>query len=148
MWNKDHSIRLSVFFTRLFLGLLALGLFVVPGIAAFFVAVTQKPPVVVTAICAAFYLCAGPAALLLWYLDRLLGSLSRGEVFTRENISRLRRISWCCGAVAVICLGAAWFFFPFLLVSAAAAFMCLILRVIKNVFQEALALKEENDFTI
>ena len=35
-----------------------------------------------------------------------------------------------------------------LLVSAAAAFMCLILRVIKNVFQEALALKEENDFTI
>ena len=35
-----------------------------------------------------------------------------------------------------------------LLVSAAADFMGLILRVIKNVFQQAMALKEENDYTI
>ncbi len=148
MWDKDHSIRLSVFCTRFFLALLGLGLFLAPRITSLFVTFTGKNPQVATAICAAFYLCVVPAGLLLWCLDRLLGSLSRGEVFTRENISRLRRISWCCAVIAVICLAAAWFFFPFLLVSAAAAFICLILRVIKNVFQEALALKEENDYTI
>ena len=37
---------------------------------------------------------------------------------------------------------------PFLIVSAAAAFVGLILRVVKNVFAEAVRLKDENDYTI
>ena len=60
----------------------------------------------------------------------------------------LRRCSWCCMAVAAICLVFTAALFYFLLVAAAAAFIGLILRVIKNVFQQALALKEENDYTI
>ena len=99
-------------------------------------------------ICAAFYCCAPPAAVLLWSLDRLLAAIARGEVFTAENIALLRRCSWCCMAVALICLGFTVTLFYFLLVAAAAAFIGLILRVVKNVFQQALALKEENDYTI
>ena len=34
MWTKDYSIRLSVFFTRLFLVLLAAGLFLAPHTVA------------------------------------------------------------------------------------------------------------------
>ena len=50
--------------------------------------------------------------------------------------------------VAAVCLGFTVALFYFLLVAAAAAFIGLILRVVKNVFQQAMALKEENDYTI
>ena len=40
------------------------------------------------------------------------------------------------------------YYMPFLIVSAAAAFVGLILRVVKNVFAEAVRLKDENDYTI
>ena len=77
-----------------------------------------------------------------------LAGISLGEVFTAGNIALLRRCSWCCMIVAAICLLFTAALFYFLLVAAAAAFIGLILRVIKNVFQQALALKEENDYTI
>ena len=148
MWTKDTSIRLSVLFTRLFIVLLVLGLFLVPRLVGWFIGATGGRPVFVGRISAAFYCCAGPAAALLWSLDRLLAALSRGEVFTAGNIALLRRCSWCCMAVAAICLAFTAVLFYFLPVAAAAAFIGLILRVIKNVFQQALALKEENDYTI
>ena len=148
MWTKDYSIRLSVFFTRLFLVLLAAGLFLAPQVVGWFIESAGGRPVYTVRICAAFYCCAGPAAVLLLSLDRLLAGISLGEVFTAGNIALLRRCSWCCMAVAAVCLLFTWAFFPFLLVSAAAAFIGLILRVVKNVFQQALAIKEENDYTI
>lgn len=148
MWTKDLSIRLSVFFTRFFLALLAVGIFTAPQIVGWFIEITGGRTVFVGRICAAFYCCAGPAAALLFSLDRLLAGISRGEVFTAGNIALLRRCSWCCMAVAAICLGFTIALFYFLLVAVAAAFIGLILRVVKNVFQQALELKEENDYTI
>ena len=148
MWTKDLSIRLSVFFTRFFLVLLAVGLLFAPQIVGWCLELTGGRPVFVGRICAAFYCCAGPAAVLLVSLDRLLNGISRGEVFTQKNIALLRCCSWCCMVAAAICLGFTVTLFYFLLVAAAAAFMGLILRVVKNVFQQALALKEENDYTI
>lgn len=148
MWTKDYSVRLSVFFTRFFLVLLGAGLLLVPRLVELFVASTMKDFRLIFVISAAFYLCVIPAAVLLWSLDRLLAGISRGQVFCPESIWLLRRISWCCMAVAAICLPFSLLFFPFLLVAAAAAFMGLILRVVKNAFQQALALKEENDYTI
>ena len=148
MWTKDYSIRLSVFFTRLFLVLLAAGLFLAPQVVGWFIESAGGRPVYTVRICAAFYCCAGPAAVLLLSLDRLLAGISLGEVFTAGNIALLRRCSWSCMIVAAISLLYTAPLFYFLLVAAAAAFIGLILRVIKNVFQQALALKEENDYTI
>ena len=148
MWTKDYSIRLSVFFTRFFLVLLAAGLFLAPQVVGWFIESAGGRPVYTVRICAAFYCCAGPAAVLLLSLDRLLAGISLGEVFTAGNIALLRRCSWCCMIVAAICLLFTAALFYFLLVAAAAAFIGLILRVIKNVFQQALALNEENDYTI
>ena len=148
MWTKDLSIRLSVFFTRLFLVLLAVALFTAPRLVSWFMILAGGRPVFVGRICAAFYCCAPPAAVLLWSLDRLLAGIARGEVFTAGNIALLRRCSWCCMAVAAVCLVCSVTLFWFLLVTVAAAFIGLILRVVKNVFQQALAIKEENDYTI
>lgn len=148
MWTKDFSIRLTVFFTRLFLVLLGVGILFAPRLVGWGMELIGGRQVFVGRICAAYYCCVGPAAVLLVSLHRLLNSISRGEVFTRGNIALLRCCSWCCMAVAVICLGFTVTLFYFLLVATAAAFVGLILRVVKNVFEQALALKEENDYTI
>lgn len=148
MWTKDLSIRLTVFFTRFFMALLVVGLLFAPRIVGWGMELIGGRPVFVSRICAAFYCCVLPAAVLLFSLDGLLANISKGEVFTRKNISLLRLCSWCCMVVAAICLGFTVALFYFLLVATAAAFIGLILRVVKNVFEQALALKEENDYTI
>ena len=79
---------------------------------------------------------------------RRCGNISEGEVFIPENVSILRLLSWCCIAAGLVCLFSALYYMPFLIVSAAAAFVGLILRVVKNVFAEAVRLKDENDYTI
>ena len=84
----------------------------------------------------------------LYGLWRLLRNISEGEVFIPENVSILRLLSWCCIAAGLVCLFSALYYMPFLIVSAAAAFVGLILRVVKNVFAEAVRLKDENDYTI
>jgi len=94
------------------------------------------------------YLLMVPATIALYYLYRLLSNISKEEVFVRQNVVFLRRISWACVLAAVISLVFTVGYQPFLMLAAAAGFMALILRVVKNVFAEAVALKEENDFTI
>ncbi|MBQ2868015.1 MAG: DUF2975 domain-containing protein, partial [Firmicutes bacterium] len=70
------------------------------------------------------------------------------QVFTDENVSLLRRISWCCFLAALITLISSRFYLVFGLIGIAAAFMGLILRVVKNVIQQAVIIKAENELTI
>lgn len=100
-------------------------------------------PLIVTLYCSAV-----PAILLVIALDRLISNIKHGEVFTAGNVDLLRIISYCCFAASII-----FIYFSFIrpfawLIVAAAAFFGLILRVIKNVFEQAIEIKEENDFTI
>lgn len=94
------------------------------------------------------YLLMIPASIALAYLYRLLGNISREEVFVDGNVSCLRRISWACYLAAGICAVSGFFYLPFWMLAAAAGFMGLILRIVKNIFAEAVNLKQENDFTI
>lgn len=94
------------------------------------------------------YLAAAVALVIVTALDRLLSSIRHDKVFIPANVKILRLISYCCFAVSVI-----FIYFSFIrpfawLVVIAAAFFGLILRVIKNVFEQAIVIKEENDFTI
>ena len=89
-----------------------------------------------------------PAGLLLFELNGLLQRIGNGAVFEPRNETALRRISWYCIIEAVICVASALYYLPFLLVAVAAGFMALIVRVIKNVFAEAIVLKTEQEFTI
>ena len=78
----------------------------------------------------------------------LLRSIKRGEVFSEANVRRMRAMSWCCMGAAAICLASALYYLPFLLVGLAAGFTGLIVRVVKNVFQQAIAMKDELDLTV
>ena len=85
MWTKDYSVRLSVFFTRLFFVILGLGVLFVPRLVRLFVYYSGKESWLSIALPAAFYLCVPLAGVVLWSLERLLAGLSRGEIFTGEN---------------------------------------------------------------
>ena len=57
-------------------------------------------------------------------------------------------MSWCCLAAGLIFLASSFYYPAFFAFCAAAVFMALILRVIKNVFAQAEEIKKENDYTI
>ena len=84
----------------------------------------------------------------------LLVRVRRGLVFTAASVSCLRGISWLCVLEAIFFavfafVGRGAGVSPYaLLLAGAAMFMCLIVRVVKNVIEEATAIKAENDFTI
>ena len=89
-----------------------------------------------------------PAAGLLVSLFLLLHRIEKGRLFVRENTASLRHISWCCFAGAIVSLVSMTYWLPWLVIAIAAAFIGLIVRVIKNIFEKAVLLQDEADFTI
>jgi hypothetical protein len=148
MWNRSKSLALSIFCTRLFALLLAVGVCAAPAIVNWYfgggiVAQSLHLPFQIT-----IYVCAVPGYILLYCLHVLLKNIRAGNVFVTKNTKMLRIISWSCIAVGLITFAAGFFYVSFFLVAVACAFFALIIRVIKNVFEQAIELKSENDFTI
>ena len=96
------------------------------------------------------YACAALAIGMLVSLYKFLRRIEKGEVFVPENVAALRRISWCCTWAAALCLPVgAVLGLPFIFaIGVAAAFMALIVRVIKNAFAQAVKMKDELDYTV
>ena len=149
-WNKAKSITLSLAFVGLFmLALAAL------DISAYWLTVryayyAELPMGSFVALLAVIYAASVFGWILLFKMYGLLRALLRGEVFTAENVSRLRTVSWCCLIAAVI-LAAGACFRPLLVLfglAVAAGFMGLIVRIVKNAFQQAAEMKSELDFTV
>ena len=95
------------------------------------------------------YLCAVLAFGMLFSLYKFLRRIEAGQIFVPANVTALRRISWCCVGAAVLCLPAGvGIYLPFAFLGVAAAFMALIVRVLKNAFEQAVRMKDELDLTI
>ena len=84
----------------------------------------------------------------LYSLIKLLINIKNDMIFIPFKVSCLRVLSWCCFGVAIITLAGAFYYPTLIIITAAASFMRLILRVVKNVMQAAVELREENDLTI
>jgi hypothetical protein len=108
----------------------------------------MKDPAVITPLLALIYACAVPGLTALFSLDRLLANIKARNVFIEKNVKHLRVISWCSFIVSAILFVFGFYYLLFLLMAVAAAFFGLILRVVKNVIEQAVAIKNENDFTI
>ena len=148
-WNKSKSIILSMVFVGLFaLILLAADVFswALCGVAAdtFFTLAGDRMKLLVT-----LWACSLFGWICLYSLLRLLINIWRGDIFSAKNVTYMRLTSWCCFAVAVICLISALIYcLPLLIVAGAAGFMGLIVRIVKNIFQQALDMKNELDYTV
>lgn len=148
MWNKSKSLMLSIFCTRLFLVLLLAAVIFAPQLIVWFFGDSAAMQQIHGYLRATVYMVAFPAAVLLFCLHKLLLNIRRNMVFESSNIRLLRMISWSCIAAGVVALVSSFYYSSFWIVAVACAFFGLILRVIKNVFEQALEIKNENDFTI
>ncbi len=151
MWSAKKSIRLSKSFTLLFMAVLAATLAGGPWLIPWVLEVA-RPYAHVANPALYFYLTLYigglVAGVLLAMLYRLLHFIGLGQVFTVQNTGLLRAISWCCFVGAAICAVSTLYYALWGFVGLAAAFVGLIVRVVKNVMAQAVCLKEENDYTV
>lgn len=152
-WNDQKSITLTKIATiavaLVSTAMVIAGPWVVDWIAT--VHPINLDPALAKPVLLAFgYLCAALALHMLYCLYKLLCAVERQEVFVAQNITLLRRISWCCTWAAVICVagGIAVYLPATVVVGVLAGFMALIVRVIKNAFAQALRMKNELDLTV
>ena len=89
------------------------------------------------------------ALLTLFCMLSFVSNLEKDLIFVPQNIKWLRYISYGCLAAGLLLIIVTIVYSKFFLVICLAAlFMMLIVRVIKNAFEQAVAMKEELDLTI
>lgn len=155
MWNVKKSVNLSIF-VCVFLAFILVGLlFCAPDIFYIYLTTYRGFNVVGEAIrntksifCYCFYPSAVFAGIILMSLLKLLFNIKNDKVFIPLNVKLLRIVSWGCFAIAVITLIGAFYYLPFIFVSAAGGFTGMLLRVLKNVMFSAVEINNENELTI
>jgi len=99
-----------------------------------------------------FYACCPAGWTAIVSLLKLLHNIRKGKVFTRRNVKLLRLLSWCFVFVALTSVLS--YFIPMLqgglqmLMFVPAGFLAVILRVVKNVMEQATIMREEQELTI
>ena len=81
-------------------------------------------------------------------LLELLSAIHKGYVFSETSVFLLRLLSWGCIAECVLFLIMSRLFTLSYLCSFGCLFIGVILRVVKNVIEEATFIKKENDYTV
>ncbi|MGN1389819.1 MAG: DUF2975 domain-containing protein [Bulleidia sp.] len=95
------------------------------------------------------YGCAAALLRLLWVMRKFLKEMEAGHVFEESNVRMLTEIADCCGLAVLLTCAIGLLYTPmFFLIAAAAGFMCLIVRVIRDAFAKAVRMKDELDLTI
>ena len=147
-WNENKSVRLSqacvVIFAVL---LLLLDVFCYAAVGRF-IRLRSMPWQTGVLMMVTIYLCSVFGWILLWKLWRLLANIRAQVVFDVRNVALLRAVSWCCVGAGLICLVSGVYYLPFAVIAVAAGFMALIVRIVKNVFQQAILMKDDLDLTI
>ena len=141
MWNSEKSIILSKLCVLLFMGLLLAVVVTAPWLTHWLVEFSQAGLKEKEAafFMATIYVGSVPAAFLLYSLLKLLRRIETGQVFTA---------SWSCFAGSGVALISLFYYYPWFIMAVAAAFMGLIVRVVKNVVAQAVELKDEADYTV
>ncbi len=147
-WNQNKSVKLTQTCIYLFMGLFAIICVCAPSFFRWLFELQGVPGEKLPVMLLTIYAGAVPAAGALWDLNRLLHQIRAGQVFIKSNVTILRRLSWECMAGALACIFGGLVYPAFFLIGGIAAFIGLILRVVKNVFAQAVELQDENDFTI
>ncbi len=148
MKKTFDSVSVTLWANRLVALLLAVLLFTMPLVLNWYCQYRVLTPVERVAITVAFYCCAVVVAIALWNMEKLLLAIRRGEVFTRENVSRIRAVQWCCGGTGLICTPAAFCYYPLVFMVIIMAFLFLVVSVVCQVMDAAVTIREENDLTI
>lgn len=149
MWNGKRSMMLSKVCTLICLAFVVVVLVTGPRLVLWLMGISNNAQMADSRLFMATLYVGGVAAVaLLLLLYRLLHNIGLGQVFVPSNVALMRYLSWGCFAGGAVGLVSALYYLPWGLVGLAACFVGLILRVVKNVFAQAVELKNENDYTV
>ena len=101
-----------------------------------------------TVIIVVMYLCTAVGWVFIFCMWQLLANIRRGDVFVEENVKLMTLVSLLMLLAALLTVAGCFFYLPFIFVSISALFVALIVRIVKTVFQQAIAMKSELDLTI
>ena len=148
MLSNSKSIKLSsILLKAAFVAVIASAFFV-PTIVEWYYPGFGKSSLEFLLMVTGMYLLLVCGALVVIKLHSLLKNIDNGEVFVQSNVTNLKVISYLCfaAAAAFAVMGVVR---PFSLVmTAAAAFLGLIIRIVRYVIAKAVELREENDKVI
>jgi len=150
MWNSIKSVQLSLICTKIVILLIIICAIFLPKILARYIDYALIPIEIsnLYPFMAILYLCCIPAMTALACLHLLLSNIRKEKVFVKGNVKLLRVISWCCFITALILVFAVKYYLLIGLVGVTFGFLGLVLRVVKNVIEEAVLLKAESELTI
>ncbi|MCI9641191.1 MAG: DUF2975 domain-containing protein [Eubacterium sp.] len=168
MWSKEKSVKLTHVMVRIFYLILT-----VVAAASIIIPITVSDYGPLAFYIVPFYISVPVGYIALVCLDKLLINIKKGIVFDNKNVQLLRIFSWLCffvsmvtflfvavvilrmyldtvGAINVTFITIAdWYYSIFAFcVSVAELFVGVVVRVVKNIFEATIKIKEENELTI
>lgn len=146
--KKDRSAITSLVCVIIFGIVLLFLAFTAPQMTRIFMKFFNRPETVFIPIVATFYSIFPFAAAVLVCLTKLLFNILNDKTFIKTNVKLLRAISILLFIATLIFFASSFFMPSFWLLMVCAAFMVLIVRVVKNCFAAAVILKDENELTI
>ena len=147
MQHYKKSLLLTLYINRAAIAAWFIALPFIPFLARWYDAYSAKETIFVQ-FNVIVYLAMIPVFVILFLLNKLLTNISNEKFFEMQNVTILRVISYACFALTVI--SAVMIIWRLLahLICLAFAFIGLLLRELKNVFEQAVILREENDLTV
>ncbi len=147
-YTSLKSAKLTLAIDYIFCAVLAVLMFFAYPFFDWFFYMRPDATLLTVSVLVAFYICCVPAWAALVSIAKLMKNIMNEEVFTENTVFLIRLLSWCCAAVSFVCFVAGFIYKPLWFVTLAAAFMMLILRVLKSVMAKATEMKNENELTI
>ncbi|MBQ8893332.1 MAG: DUF2975 domain-containing protein [Clostridia bacterium] len=153
--SRHRSVTLSLILTVLFMLALIGGAVIMPRLADTLIAtqdhidfrdhITAAGRIFVLAVAYGILAMGAVADTLLFCL---LLRVRKGLVFTDRSVALIRAVSWCGILLGLLFALLGVYFQLSFAVAFAGFFLGLCVRVVKNVIEEAIAIKQENDLTV
>lgn len=155
LWNSKKSIILTKFCILALMVISVIMMFCGRYLISRFLSITGGAKITISKELSLYiitfisYILGIIAQVTLFCMLKFVTNLEKDLVFIPQNIKWLRFISYgCLSAGLLLIIVTVVYHKLYLIFSLAALFMMLIVRVIKNAFEQAVKMKEELDLTI
>lgn len=154
-FSKNRSLYISIVISVIFFIICLAGLVILPQLTEMLIntpdnignrdSITQTGRVLMLVVAYAIVLTFILADCLLY---RVLMQVKKGNVFSVLTVALIRGVSMCCFSLCLL-FGILGIYFQLaFIVSFLAVFLGICLRVVKNVIEEATAIKQEHELTV
>ena len=148
MKHSEKSLKITKIVVIILCCFFVFFLFTAPFVFKWYCEMSDTRENVANVLIAVFYTCSPSAMITLVYLFKFIKNLESGNVFTESNVKYLKILSYACLSVVPLSIPLCFFFIAGLPIPAAAGFMWLFLRILKNAFEYGTMIKNENDLTV